>query len=128
MNKAALVGILAAGIGLCAMVYAFMTNASPYVTIAQARTTAGDSLHLPGDILPRTLVARPLDRRVEFRIRDEKGDEVRVVYKGQAPANMGEATSTVAIGKMNGDVFEAKELLLKCPSKYEGSTQTGGRA
>jgi hypothetical protein len=47
-------GLVAVG-GLGAVVAAFLGNASPYVTVAEAKTMRGDNLHLAGDIVPGTL-------------------------------------------------------------------------
>jgi cytochrome c-type biogenesis protein CcmE len=35
------------------------------------------------------------------------------------PGNFDQAVSVVAIGKFAGDHFEATQLLVKCPSKYQ---------
>ena len=43
---------------------------------------------------------------------------MRVVYNNPKPANFEDAESVVVEGKMNGDVFEAEYILVKCPSKY----------
>ncbi len=104
-------------VGLCAVVFAFVKNSSPYVTVAQAKVSDRPSVHLAGDIDKSTVtVGRGT---VSFLITDEKGETAQVVFSGPPPANMGEATKVVAIGAMKGDVFEAHKLLLKCPSKYE---------
>ena len=42
-----------------------------------------------------------------------------VEYRGVIPGNFDQAVSVVAIGKFAGDHFEAQQLLVKCPSKYQ---------
>ncbi|HXH62341.1 MAG TPA: cytochrome c maturation protein CcmE [Fimbriimonadaceae bacterium] len=120
MKKSASIvtGILT-GVGLCAVVFAFVKNSSPYVNVAEARTRAGDSLHLAGDMDKSSLSVSVMTHTVSFRLTDENGESVNVVYKGIPPANMSDATQVVAIGSMKGDHFESHKLLLKCPSKYE---------
>lgn len=103
--------------GLCAVVFAFVKNSSPYVTVAQAKVSTSESVHLSGE-LDKSSVSYGAGV-VRFRLTDEEGEVAQVVYQGPPPANMGEATKVVAIGAMEGDVFEAHRLLLKCPSKYE---------
>lgn len=111
---------LAAGaLALTGMTYVFVSSSSPYVTIAQARVTSGDRLHLKGDIIKPTLITLPRERLVRFTLRDETGATTKVEFAGPPPANMGEATQVVAIGKMLGETFYASKMLLKCPSKYE---------
>ena len=104
-------------IGLCAVVFAFVKNSSPYVTVAQAKEHRGGSVHLSGDLLRETIHQGA--GRLTFEMVDEEGQRAQVVFKGMAPSNMKDATKVVAIGSMKGDVFEADKLLLKCPSKYE---------
>lgn len=104
---------------LTGMFFVFMNGASPYVTVAEAKTTSGDRLHLKGAIVDGTLDARPREGKVYFQLKDEKGDSCQVIYNGPPPSNMGEAKEVVAIGKMNGEHFESDKLQLKCPSKYE---------
>lgn len=117
--KPALAAALLAALGLGTAVFAFLGNASPYVTVAQARTARGDGLHLAGDIVPGTTVTDRQALTVRFQIRDQGGETVWVRYEGLPPANMGQATKVVAVGSMQGGEFVSRKLLLKCPSKYE---------
>jgi len=119
MKPGLLLAIVGSTLGVTVMVTAFLTNASPYVDVAQARQEPGDNLHLAGDIVAGTLRPKPREGIVEFTLRDEKGAVMPVVYRGNPPGNMGTATKVVAIGGVNQDRFEANKLLLKCPSKYE---------
>jgi cytochrome c-type biogenesis protein CcmE len=120
MKAGTLVTVALTVAGLCAVVFAFVKNSSPYVTVAQARQSDHESVHLAGDIDKSTVhVGRAT---VSFQIKDEEGQTANVVYSGPPPANLGEATKVVAIGAMKGDVFQAERLLLKCPSKYEAET------
>ncbi len=57
--------------------------------------------------------------RFIFYLRNEQGDEMKVVYKGTIPNNFEHATSVVVTGKFKDGVFHAKEILTKCPSKYQ---------
>lgn len=105
------------------MVIAFLSNASPYVTVAEARSSTGDDLHLAGDLDKKSLESDVRAGEVRFTLKDEKGESIPVIYKGTPIANMGEATKVVAIGKCDGDVFRAHRLLVKCPSKYEATNK-----
>ncbi len=55
-----------------------------------------------------------------FYMKDEADTEMKVVLDGAKPNNFDIATMIVAKGKVKDDVFYAKEILTKCPSKYEG--------
>ncbi len=54
-----------------------------------------------------------------FALQDEKMEVMEVVYRGVKPANFEQATSVVAIGTYKDGRFEADQLLVKCPSKYQ---------
>jgi len=109
-----------------AVITAFSFSASPYVTVAQAKTASGDRLHLAGDIIKPT-VSRDVRRgSLTFDLRDDKGDTITVVHRGEMPANFSEAVKVVAIGGMKDGQFQSNQLLVKCPSKYEAEKAGAG--
>lgn len=55
-----------------------------------------------------------------FYMMDENNTEMKVVLAGARPNNFEMAESVVAKGKVKDGSFYAKEVLTKCPSKYEG--------
>lgn len=55
-----------------------------------------------------------------FYMIDESNKEMKVVLDGSRPNNFEMAESVVAKGKVKDGYFHAKEVLTKCPSKYEG--------
>ncbi len=54
-----------------------------------------------------------------FYIKDYKGKEIKVVYKGAIPNNFESSTSVVVTGKYKNGNFYASDILTKCPSKYQ---------
>ncbi|MEK7250190.1 MAG: cytochrome c maturation protein CcmE [Bacteroidota bacterium] len=60
-----------------------------------------------------------------FYLKDEKGQECKVVLDGAAPNNFEMATSVVAKGRymLDQGYFHATEVLTKCPSKYEAQAE-----
>jgi cytochrome c-type biogenesis protein CcmE len=50
---------------------------------------------------------------------DANGVELKVVYNGTIPNNFETATSVVVTGQYKDGYFHAKDILTKCPSKYE---------
>lgn len=58
-------------------------------------------------------------RTFSFFMVDEHGNEMKVVYAGAIPNNFESATSVVVTGKYQNGYFHAKDILTKCPSKYE---------
>ncbi|HVV72277.1 MAG TPA: cytochrome c maturation protein CcmE [Verrucomicrobiae bacterium] len=124
MKNGALVTGLVAAFAIGAVVVAFSANASPYVTIAQARVTSGDHLHLAGDVVKETLHSDPFKRQLSFDLKDASGAVMHVVHIGEMPSNLGEVKKVVAVGGMKGTDFVSTQLLVKCPSKYEADTSS----
>lgn len=60
------------------------------------------------------------NRAFSFYMADAHGTELKVVYNGSIPNNFETAQSVVVTGRYRNGVFEAKDILTKCPSKYEG--------
>ena len=54
-----------------------------------------------------------------FKMADDKGEQFEVIYHGVKPANMEQAEEIVVIGRYTQGHFEADQLLVKCPSKYQ---------
>lgn len=54
-----------------------------------------------------------------FYMKDEDGVEKKVVAKSEKPQDFERSEQIVLTGKMEGDVFVATEMQLKCPSKYQ---------
>lgn len=62
--------------------------------------------------------------RLEFELKgDGEADTLHVVHEGVKPDMFNDGAEVIVEGKLlPGGVFEAKTLLLKCPSKYESGT------
>ncbi len=56
-----------------------------------------------------------------FYMKDENGNEMKVVYNGTIPNNFESAHKVVVTGKYENGVFHARDILTKCPSKYEAN-------
>ena len=57
-----------------------------------------------------------------FYMTDDHGKQMKVIYEGTIPNNFESATSVVVTGKYQNGYFHAKDILTKCPSKYEEKT------
>ena len=66
------------------------------------------------------------ESRLEFAVYDAEAvdeaaaERMKVFYYGVVPGNFDQATSVVLKGKPDGDAFVADQMLVKCPSKYQG--------
>ncbi|MCP4705350.1 MAG: cytochrome c maturation protein CcmE, partial [candidate division Zixibacteria bacterium] len=47
-------------------------------------------------------------------------DRLKIIYEGVIPGNFDQATSVLVRGKPGPEGFVAEQLLVKCPSKYQG--------
>lgn len=112
----AIVAFVAFGAG------AFRSNLTPYVSFQQARSTA-DAVQVAGKLVQGSDRFDAATSRLMFSIQDEHGDVMKVAYKGLKPGNFNEATQVVAIGRFHGGALEAEKLLVKCPSKYQGTEE-----
>jgi cytochrome c-type biogenesis protein CcmE len=122
MKPGVVVSLIVGALAASAMVVAFLSNASPYVTIAQARASNGTSLHLVGDLDKQTLSQDAMANRLRFELTDVNHDRIRVDFTGPAPANMGSATKVVVVGGVQEGVFRAHKIFVKCPTKYKGQS------
>ena len=104
------------GLGLTA----FQKTLTPYVTFDEARKSNG-TVQVMGS-LDKQSGRYDTDRQeLLFDLLDNKGGRISVVYRGVKPGNFQDAISVVAIGPYHQGRIEAEKLLVKCPSKYQGS-------
>ncbi|MEJ2053787.1 MAG: cytochrome c maturation protein CcmE [Calditrichaceae bacterium] len=95
----------------------FKSTLTPYVSIAEAKSS-GKTVQVKGERLDNGQF--DVEHNIfTFEIKDENGEKIRVTYDGPKPGNFDQASHVVCVGKYEGGVFVAKELLIKCPSKYQ---------
>ncbi len=95
---------------------------STYDTIDSARQKQGKFVHL----IARLDRSVPLEydpannpNYLSFTAVDSLGGRTKVVYHNTKPTELEHSERIVLKGKMQGDVFECRDILLKCPSKYK---------
>ena len=102
---------------------AFKETLTPYVSFADARATMGKNVQVTGDLTRAKTYWYSGDESRIFHflmVEAETGDTLQVAFDGVKPSTFDEATGIVAIGTYDGSHFQAKQVLTKCPSKYEG--------
>ena len=62
--------------------------------------------------------------RFIFYLKDDNGEEARVIYDGAKPNNFELATSVVVKGRYRDGEFHASDILTKCPSKYDADASS----
>jgi len=103
-------------------VTSFRKSVTPYISFAEARRATG-LVQVNGRLADKNYVLKPNEQYLEFKLRDDKGEILPVVYKGVIPGNFDQATMIVAIGRFQSNRFEADQLLVKCPSKYQAEAE-----
>ena len=95
---------------------------STYDTIQSAKQKQGKFVHL----IAKLDKAVPVDYNpaknpnyLSFTAVDSLGGRAKVVYLNTKPPELENSERVVLKGKMQGDVFECSDILLKCPSKYK---------
>lgn len=95
---------------------------TPYVPLSEAKKSK-KVVQIKGK---RVLGSENFDmvkKVFSFKMMDDKGEEFDVVYHGVKPANLEQADEIVVIGRYNQGYFEAEQLLVKCPSKYQAEEE-----
>lgn len=104
---------------------AFLDTTIQYVSIEKAKKS-DKMVQVMGKIDFDTKKYDAENSRLEFAVYDAEAetsvgaDKMNVVYHGVVPGNFDQATSVVLKGKIEGDHFVADQMLVKCPSKYQG--------
>jgi cytochrome c-type biogenesis protein CcmE len=101
----------------------FSGSTSEYLSVAEVKALGPDQARdsrVAGEIVPNSVNYSTRDLHLTFAIYDDTGD-LAISYHGPQPDMLVDAVEAVVVGKYDPDsqVFEAEELLMKCPSKYE---------
>ena len=100
----------------------FKKSMTPYVSFAEARRASG-MVQVNGVLADKNYVLKKDEQYLEFKLKDSRGEIMDVQYRGVVPGNFDQATSIVAIGRYTSEKFEADQLLVKCPSKYQAAAE-----
>ncbi len=97
----------------------FMDSKIEYVNFAQAKDKL-KTVEVKGQWLKdKESKFDPESNTFSFYMKDDFNNEMKVVLAGAKPNNFEVAEAVVAKGKVKNGEFHAKEVLTKCPSKYE---------
>jgi cytochrome c-type biogenesis protein CcmE len=119
--------IIGAAIILIFLVFAgvnFQKSLTPYVSLTEAKKK-GTTVQIKGARVEGSEEYNVDTKTFNFKLVDGSGEQFQVVYHGVKPSNFEHATEVVARGRYHGGAFEADEILVKCPSKYEAENAEG---
>ena len=96
-------------------------SAAYYLTVKELEQQGPSTrnVRVAGNVVGESIAWEPRDLDLRFDITDESG-RLSVVYSGARPDMFLDEAEVVVEGKLGPEgVFEARTMMLKCPSKYE---------
>ena len=119
MKKSSIILIVVIAIAI-AMIMVIYTDSSTYSTFTEAKDK-NTEIYVVGVLnKERELHYDPVTdaNHFSFYMYDNDSTECQVVFNGSKPMDIERSEQIVLTGKMEGDVFHASKILMKCPSKY----------
>ncbi|MEZ5358549.1 MAG: cytochrome c maturation protein CcmE [Candidatus Zixiibacteriota bacterium] len=113
------------------VLYSLMGTTIRYVSLSDV-TTADGAVQVMGKIDKDSVDYDVEHSHLTFYITDleepDSNRRLKIVYSGVVPGNFDQATSIVAKGLYHEGALQADQLLVKCPSKYQGFQGTDQEA
>jgi cytochrome c-type biogenesis protein CcmE len=127
------IGVIVVAIGI---IISTAGDASTYVNFDQAYQMASTGnttqIHVVGQ-LPKDADGKVIgleksedNLSFSFTLIDDKQKEQKVYYNEPMPPDFTRSEKVVVIGSYQKDLFVAKKILLKCPSKYQEEKLNAG--
>jgi len=119
MKKSSIILIVIIAIAI-AMIMVIYTDSSTYSTFTEAKEKKTE-LYVVGVLnKEKELFYDPVKdaNHFSFYMYDNDSTECKVVFNGSKPQDIERSEQIVLTGKMEGDIFRATKILMKCPSKY----------
>jgi cytochrome c-type biogenesis protein CcmE len=119
MKKSSIIGIVVIAIAIAVIISTY-SNTSTYGSFNDAKSTKSE-LHVVGQLNKTKELFYDATKDANyfsFYMKDNKGEECKVIYSGTKPQDFERSEQIVLTGKMKGNEFHASKILTKCPSKY----------
>jgi cytochrome c-type biogenesis protein CcmE len=105
---------------------AFRGAATYYYTVNEAltqeSTLSGQNIRVAGQVAVDSIVQESTSNSLSFVLLDDtdSSKSLAIRYKGAVPDAFKAGNDAVVEGRLSSPgVFEAKQIIVKCPSKYE---------
>ena len=109
-------------IAICIGVFASkLGNVSSYSSYDDAKIKEGETVQLIGTLVKEQPVNYDPQKDANsfsFTLLDRNGKEIQVICFDDMPQDFEKSDQIVLTGAMRGETFYAKDMLVKCPSKY----------
>ena len=129
MKKTHIIALVLIAIAIATLI-SFMGDVTTYETIASAKQKPGKFVNL----IAKMDKTQPLNydpvknpNYLTFTALDTLGNSIQVVYHNSKPTDMEKSERLVLKGKVENGVFECKDILLKCPSKYKDDANNNAK-
>jgi cytochrome c-type biogenesis protein CcmE len=119
MKKTSIFGLLVIAIAI-AVIISVYSNSSTYGSFNDAQKTSSE-LHIVGHLDKKKELFYDATKDANyfsFYMKDNRGEECKVVFTGTKPQDFERSEQIVLTGQMTGKEFKASKILMKCPSKY----------
>ncbi len=119
MKKSSIFGLVVIAIAI-ALIISVYSNSSTYGSFKDAQNTTSE-LHVVGHLNKQKELFYDATKDANyfsFYMKDNKGEECKVVFTGSKPQDFERSEQIVLTGQMRGSEFHASKILMKCPSKY----------
>lgn len=107
---------------------AFSAGFVYYLTVeellARAPEVVGRPARVQGFVAPGTVDWRPAELSLRFALQagEQGGPSIPVVYRGPRPDLLADRVEVIVEGRLDpSGVLVARQVLVKCPSKYEAA-------
>jgi cytochrome c-type biogenesis protein CcmE len=124
MKKFHIIGIIVIAVAVGAIISS-LSDSSTYANFTEAFASPDNEFHVVGTLnREKTTLYEPEVNPdlFTFYMLDRDGQERKVELMKSKPQDFERSEQIVLIGQADGEVFRAKEILLKCPSKYNDGT------
>ncbi len=119
MNRSVIIAFILIIAGITVFLSASQ-DVSTYANFAQA--ASGDKVKVVGQLAkdkPMEYDAENNPNQFSFYMKDDKGVVKQVILHQPKPQDFEMSEQIVVTGKLHNDIFNANEILMKCPSKYK---------
>ena len=120
MKKTHIIAIVVIAVAIGAII-STVSDAATYANFATAEQFPGKEFQVVGELnKEKDITYNPEANANEFSFYmvDKEGMEHKVVFNGAKPQDFERSEQVVITGSLEGEVFYADKILMKCPSKY----------
>lgn len=132
MARWVVLGVVAVVIGLVASTvkgsaFVYSKYVDELAAPGEAQRWVGRVVRVEGLVAPASIENRPGSNEFRFRVERNRAT-LQVHYRGIVPDTFRDCAGVTVRGTLSANgMFEAEEIVAKCPSKYEAATVQNGQ-